>query len=170
MGGLRKSEKPENLHTDEWNFVQLPNGEFKAIVREEREKNYLFSYSKDLKTWTIPKKEDIGLNGTSSKPVFKKFGNNYLLGLNKPDRTKYHLYYSTDGEKFTEFYTFDYFGTFQYAFIEQDENGKFYIAATRGSCSDVESLDRCKEKILFGDAFIQEIDGELYINEKELLS
>ncbi len=145
----------DNIKTTESGIVQLKDGTWMAILRNETgDKNYRFSYSKDGKTWSLPRSEDFVKNGTTSKPTLARFGEYYFMGWNEISRSLFHIAYSLDAKTWKTLYSFYAPTTFQYPEFNM-HNGQMYFSVTTGS----------KEQIWFGKLPIYENDGNFYIEE-----
>ncbi len=130
---------------------RLPDGTWLAISRKENgDRNYWFSESKDGKTWTTGGEKDFVKNGTASKPTFDKFKGVYYLGwqectaIAKVGRSVFNIDVSTDGKHWERKYRFETTKSFQYpTFIEA--NGQVWLCATQGDTDPSR-----KERIMFG--------------------
>ncbi|MCX6889471.1 MAG: sialidase family protein [Verrucomicrobia bacterium] len=130
---------------------RLPDGTWLAICRKENgDRNYWFSESKDGKTWTIGGEKDFVNNGAASKPTFDKFNGNYYLGwqertqIDKVSRSVFNLDVSKDGKTWERKYRFETTKSFQYpTFVEA--NGQIWFCVTQG-----DSDPSRKERIMFG--------------------
>ena len=130
---------------------RLPDGTWLAISRKENgDRNYWFSESKDGKTWTTGGEKDFVKNGTASKPTFDMFNDVYYLGwqertaIAKVGRSVFNIDVSTDGKHWERKYRFETTKSFQYpTFIES--NGQIWLCATQGDTDPSR-----KERIMFG--------------------
>jgi len=130
---------------------RLPDGTWLAISRKENgDRNYWFSESKDGKTWTTGGEKDFVKNGTASKPTFDKFHGVYYLGwqerttIGKVGRSVFNIDVSNDGKHWERKYRFETTKSFQYpSFVESD--GQIWFCVTQG---DTDSSR--KERIMFG--------------------
>jgi len=130
---------------------RLPDGTWLAISRKENgDRNYWFSESKDGMTWTPGGEKDFVKNGTASKPTFDKFNGVYYLGwqertaIAKVGRSVFNIDVSTDGKHWERKYRFETTKSFQYpTFIEA--NGQIWLCATQGDTDPSR-----KERIMFG--------------------
>ena len=130
---------------------RLPDGSWLAISRKENgDRNYWFSESKDGKTWTTGGEKDFVKNGTASKPTFDMFNDVYYLGwqertaIAKVGRSVFNIDVSTDGKHWERKYRFETTKSFQYpTFIES--NGQIWLCATQGDTDPSR-----KERIMFG--------------------
>jgi len=125
---------------------RLPDGTLLAICRQDGgNANYMFSTSRDGKTWTPPAYRDWITNGTSSKPNFEKFFGTYYLGwqestrVNGVSRSVFNIDVSTDGIHWKRKYRFATDQSFQYLSLHE-YRGSIYLTVTQGK----------KERILFG--------------------
>jgi len=130
---------------------RLPDGTWLAISRKENgDRNYWFSESKDGMTWTPGGEKDFVKNGTASKPTFDKFNGVYYLGwqertaIAKVGRSVFNIDVSTDGKHWERKYRFETTKSFQYpTFVEA--NGQIWLCATQGDTDPSR-----KERIMFG--------------------
>ena len=130
---------------------RLPDGSWLAISRKENgDRNYWFSESKDGKTWTTGGEKDFVKNGAASKPTFDKFDGIYYLGwqermtIAKVGRSVFNIDVSTDGKHWERKYRFESAKSFQYpTFVES--NGQVWLCVTQG-----DSDPSRKERIMFG--------------------
>lgn len=130
---------------------RLPDGTWLAISRKENgDRNYWFSESKDGMTWTPGGEKDFVKNGTASKPTFDKFNGVYYLGwqertaIAKVGRSVFNIDVSTDGKHWERKYRFETTKSFQYpTFVEA--NGQVWFCVTQG-----DSDPSRKERIMFG--------------------
>ncbi len=130
---------------------RLPDGSWLAISRKENgDRNYWFSESKDGKTWTTGGEKDFVKNGAASKPTFDKFNGVYYLGwqerstIAKVGRSVFNLDVSTDGQHWERKYRFESTKSFQYpTFVES--NGQVWLCVTQGDADPSR-----KERIMFG--------------------
>ena len=130
---------------------RLPDGSWLAISRKENgDRNYWFSESKDGKTWTTGGEKDFVKNGAASKPTFDKFHGIYYLGwqertqIDKVSRSVFNIDVSTDGKHWERKYRFETTKSFQYpTFVES--NGQVWLCVTQG-----DSDPSRKERIMFG--------------------
>ena len=130
---------------------RLPDGTWLAISRKENgDRNYWFSESKDGKTWTTGGEKDFVKNGAASKPTFDKFHGIYYLGwqertqIDKVSRSVFNIDVSTDGKHWERKYRFETTKSFQYpTFVES--NGQVWLCVTQGDTDPSR-----KERIMFG--------------------
>lgn len=130
---------------------RLPDGTWLAISRKENgDRNYWFSESKDGRTWTTGGEKDFVQKGAASKPTFDKFNGVYYLGwqestqIGKVGRSVFNLDVSTDGKHWERKYRFETTKSFQYpTFVEA--NGQIWFSVTQG-----DSDPSRKERILVG--------------------
>jgi hypothetical protein len=130
---------------------RLPDGTWLAISRKENgDRNYWFSESKDGMTWTPGGEKDFVKNGTASKPTFDKFNGVYYLGwqertaIAKVGRSVFNIDVSTDGKHWERKYRFETTKSFQYpTFVEA--NGQIWLCVTQGDADPSR-----KERIMFG--------------------
>ena len=130
---------------------RLPDGSWLAISRKENgDRNYWFSESKDGKTWTTGGEKDFVKNGTASKPTFDKFNGIYYLGwqertqIDKVSRSVFNLDVSKDGKIWERKYRFETTKSFQYPTFVEDK-GAIWLCVTQG-----DSDSSRKERIMFG--------------------
>ena len=130
---------------------RLPDGTWLAISRKENgDRNYWFSESKDGKTWTTGGEKDFVKNGAASKPTFDKFNGIYYLGwqerttIAKVSRSVFNIDVSKDGKHWERKYRFETTKSFQYpTFVES--NGQVWLCVTQGDTDPSR-----KERIMFG--------------------
>ncbi|MDD4872706.1 MAG: sialidase family protein [Kiritimatiellae bacterium] len=143
--------EPAELKLTESAVNRLPDGTWMAICRQEGGNgNYLFTTSKDGRSWTRGEHRDFVPNGTNSKPTFDKFRNIYYLGwqeatkINGVSRSVFNIDISFDGMNWERKYRFETDKSFQYpAFREY--HGTVWLCVTQGDSS----AER-KERIMFG--------------------
>ena len=130
---------------------RLPDGSWLAISRKENgDRNYWFSESKDGKTWTAGGEKDFVKNGAASKPTFDKFNGIYYLGwqertqIDKVSRSVFNIDVSTDGKHWERKYRFETTKSFQYPTLVE-ANGQIWLCVTQG-----DSDPSRKERIMFG--------------------
>lgn len=130
---------------------RLPDGTWLAISRKENgDRNYWFSESKDGKTWTTGGEKDFVKNGAASKPTFDKFHGVYYLGwqerttIAKVGRSVFNIDVSSDGKHWERKYRFETTKSFQYPSFVEDQ-GAIWFCVTQG---DTDSSR--KERIMFG--------------------
>jgi len=130
---------------------RLPDGTWLAICRKENgDRNYWFSESKDGKTWTAGGEKDFVKNGAASKPTFDKFNGIYYLGwqertqIDKVSRSIFNIDVSTDGKHWERKYRFETTKSFQYPTLVE-ANGQIWLCVTQG-----DSDPSRKERIMFG--------------------
>ncbi len=130
---------------------RLPDGTWLAISRKENgDRNYWFSESKDGKSWKSGGERDFVKDGAASKPTFDKFNGVYYLGwqertqVDKVSRSVFNIDVSTDGKHWERKYRFETTNSFQYpTFVEA--NGQVWFCVTQG-----DSDPSRKERIMFG--------------------
>jgi len=143
--------EPQALWLTESSVNRLPDGTWMAICRQDGEKRgYLFTTSKDGKTWISAEPSDFVPNGANSKPTFNKFNGIYYLGwqeasyINKVGRSVFNIDVSRDGKTWERKYRFESEKSFQYpSFHEHD--GSIWLTVTQG-----DSDPSRKERIMFG--------------------
>ncbi|NGF55951.1 exo-alpha-sialidase [Parapedobacter sp. SGR-10] len=136
--------EPQKMALSEASVNRLPDGTWMAIIRQNGG-NYVFSTSKDGKTWTRAEYRDFVPNGGDSKPTFDKFNGIYYLGWQESTliegvkRSVFNIDVSRDGINWERKYRFETPETFQYpTFMEH--NGSVWLCVTQGQ----------KERIMFG--------------------
>ncbi|MBU6302403.1 MAG: glycoside hydrolase [Verrucomicrobia bacterium] len=120
--------EPFDLNLTESAVNRMPDGTWMAICRQEGgTRNYLFTTSRDGRTWTKAEPRGWVPNGTSSKPTFDKFGGVYYLGwqeatrIGNAGRSVFNVDVSMDCVTWERKYRFESTQTFQYpAFAEHD--------------------------------------------------
>lgn len=130
---------------------RLPDGSWLAISRQEnRDCNYMFSTSRDGRTWSVHEQRPWVRGGTASKPTLDRFGDTYYMGwqdaanVDGAYRSVFNLDVSRDGTTWTRRFRFATPKSFQYpTFRERD--GEIYVAVTQGDHSPSR-----KERIMFG--------------------
>ena len=130
---------------------RLPDGSWLAISRKENgDRNYWFSASKDGRTWTTGGEKEFVKKGAASKPTFDKFNGVYYLGwqestqIAKVGRSVFNLDVSTDGTHWERKYRFETTKSFQYpTFVAA--NGTIWLCVTQGDADPSR-----KERIMFG--------------------
>ena len=143
--------EPFELNLTESAVNRLPDGTWMAICRQEGgTQNYLFTTSRDGRTWTKAEPRDWVPNGTSSKPTFDKLGGTYYLGWQEASRVEsvnrsvFNVDVSTDCVTWERKYRFESRHSFQYpAFAEHE--GAVWLTVTQGDQSGSK-----KERIMFG--------------------
>ncbi len=130
---------------------RLPDGSWLAISRQEnRDLNYMFSSSRDGRTWTPHEYRAPVCNGTNSKATFERFGGVYYLGwneatrINGATRSVFNIEVSRDGATWQRKYRFETDRSFQYP-VFREHQGAIYLTVTQGDHSDSR-----KERIMFG--------------------
>jgi hypothetical protein len=117
---------------------RLPDGTWMAICRNEvGTRNYMFTESKDGKTWETATFRDFVSNGTSSKPTFDKFNGIYYLGwqeatkMNGVNRSVFNIDVSRDGKNWERKYRFETEQSFQYPSFHQYQ-GHIWLTTSQG--------------------------------------
>ena len=143
--------EPAELKLTESAVNRLPDGSWMAICRQEGgNKNYLFTTSKDGRTWTRGEQRDCVPNGAASKPTFDKFNGIYYLGwheatqLNGVGRSVFNIDISRDGKHWERRYRFESEHSFQYPSFHE-HHGVIWLTVTQG---DTDASR--KERIMFG--------------------
>ena len=143
--------EPQNLKLTESAVNRLPDGSWLAVCRQEGgTANYLFTTSRDGRTWTHGEYRDFVPNGTASKPTFDKFGSLYYLGwqerttIRGVGRSVFNIDISRDGKLWPRKYRFETVKSFQYPSFHE-HNGTIWLSVTQG---DADASH--KERIMFG--------------------
>jgi len=143
------SRGPERLTESAVN--RLPDGTWMAICRQDQgTENYMFTTSADGRTWTPPEYREFIPNGSSSKPVFEKFGSQYYLGWQEStrvdgvSRSVFNIDVSRDSVRWMRRYRFESAKSFQYPSLHE-YRGELFLTATQGDSSPSR-----KERIVFG--------------------
>jgi hypothetical protein len=142
---------PHEAKLTESAVQRLPDGTWCAISRQEnRDRNYMFTQSRDGMDWTTHVYREGVSNGTNSKPTFDCFGGVYYLGwqeatrVNGVSRSVFNLDVSRDGIHWVRKYRFATDKSFQYP-VFRESAGAIYLTVTQG-----DSADCRKERIMFG--------------------
>ncbi len=130
--------EPQDIMLCEPAVNRLPDGTWLAIIRQDKG-NYVFSTSKDGKTWTKGEYRDWVPNGSSSKPTFDKFNGIYYLGWQERGRSVFNIDVSKDGITWERKYRFESRESFQYPTFKE-HNGIVWLCVTQGR----------KERVMFG--------------------
>lgn len=133
---------------------RLPDGTWLAICRQEAgDKNYLFTTSRDGRTWSPGEARPFVVGGTNSKPTFDRFGDLYYLGWQEAtqiagaNRSVFNIDVSADGTHWERKYRFETALSFHYpSFHEHD--GIIYFAVTQGNQTTQPQGN--KGRIMFG--------------------
>ena len=144
--------EPADLNLTESAVNRLPDGTWLAICRAEAgDRNYVFTTSKDSKTWTRGEPRPFVTKGSNSKPTFDKFGGVYYLGWQEATRITdghgvgrsiFNVEVSRDGVNWERKYRFEPTNSFQYPTFRQHD-GTIWFTVTQGTGG---STDR----IMFG--------------------
>jgi hypothetical protein len=144
--------EPAELRLTESSVNRLPDGSWLAICRAESgDRNYVFTTSKDGKTWTRGEPRPFVTKGSNSKPTFDKFNGAYYLGWQEATRVTngygvgrnfFNIEVSRDGVKWERKYRFESTKSFQYPTFRL-HNGSIWFTVTQGTGG---STDR----IMFG--------------------
>jgi hypothetical protein len=145
--------EPAERRLTESSVNRLPDGTWLAICRTESgDRNYVFTTSKDGKTWTQGEPRPFVSKGSNSKPTFDKFNGIYYLGWQEATRitdghgvgrTIFNIEVSRDGLNWERKYRFESADSFQYPTFRQHD-GNIWFTVTQGSGG---STDR----IMFGE-------------------
>ncbi len=144
--------EPAERRLTESSVNRLPDGNWMAICRTESgDRNYVFTTSKDGRTWTEGQPRPFVNRGSNSKPTFDKFNGLYYLGWQEATRITdghgvgrniFNIEVSRDGVNWERKYRFESADCFQYpTFREHD--GAIWLSVTQGQGG---STDR----IMFG--------------------
>jgi hypothetical protein len=144
--------EPAALRLTESSVNRLPDGTWLAICRAESgDRNYVFSTSKDGRTWTQGEPRSFVTKGSNSKPTFDKFNGVYYLGWQEASRMQdgrgvgrkiFNIEISRDGVTWERKYRFETEDSFQYPTFRQHA-GAVWFSVTQGTR---DSSDR----IMFG--------------------
>ncbi len=144
--------EPADLNLTESAVNRLPDGTWLAICRTESgDRNYVFTTSKDGKTWSKGESRPFVTKGSNSKPTFDKFGGVYYLGWQEATRITdghgvgrniFNVEVSRDGVNWERKYRFESTNSFQYPTFRQHD-GSIWFTVTQGTGG---STDR----IMFG--------------------
>jgi predicted neuraminidase len=144
--------EPAERRLTESSVNRLPDGTWMAICRTESgDRNYVFTTSKDGKTWTQGEPRPFVSKGSNSKPTFDKFNGLYYLGWQEATRITdghgvgryiFNIEVSRDGVNWERKYRFESPSSFQYPTFRQHE-GSIWFTVTQGTGG---STDR----IMFG--------------------
>ncbi|MBX7207710.1 MAG: glycoside hydrolase [Verrucomicrobiaceae bacterium] len=144
--------EPAERRLTESSVNRLPDGTWMAICRTESgDRNYVFTTSKDGKTWAQGEPRPFVSKGSNSKPTFDKFNGLYYLGWQEATRITnghgvgryiFNIEVSRDGVNWERKYRFESPNSFQYPTFRQHE-GSIWFTVTQGSGG---STDR----IMFG--------------------
>ena len=142
--------EPSDLRLTESSVNRLPDGTWLAICRTETgDRNYVFSTSKDGKTWSKGEPRDFVVKGSNSKPTFDKFNGVYYLGWQENTkvedcgRSVFNIEISRDGRNWERKYRFESADSFQYPTFRLHE-GAIWFSVTQSEHKG--STDR----IMFG--------------------
>ncbi|MBR9776127.1 MAG: exo-alpha-sialidase [Cytophagales bacterium] len=143
--------EPQSAQLSESAVNRLPDGTWMAICRrDDGDKNYLITYSKDGQDWTDAESIPSIPNGTNSKPTFDFFDGIYYLGwqentkVDGVSRSVFNIDVSLDGKNWERKYSFRTNQSFQYPSFAK-HNNSIWLIATQGDHSDSR-----KERIMFG--------------------
>lgn len=144
--------EPAELRLTESSVNKLPNGTWMAICRAESgDRNYVFTTSKDGKTWTQGEPRSFVVKGSNSKPTFDNFNGVYYLGWQEATRITdghgvgryiFNIDVSLDGVYWERKYRFESTNSFQYPTFRLHQ-GSIWFTVTQGTGG---STDR----IMFG--------------------
>ncbi len=143
---------PAERRLTESSVNRLPDGSWMAICRTESgDRNYVFTTSKDGKTWSSGEPREFVANGSNSKPTFDKFNSTYYLGWQEATRIAdghgvgrsiFNIEVSRDGVQWERKYRFESPESFQYPTFRLHERS-IWFTVTQGTGG---STDR----IMFG--------------------
>jgi predicted neuraminidase len=144
--------EPTDRRLTESSVNRLPDGTWTAICRTESgDRNYVFTTSKDGKTWTPGEPRDFVVKGSNSKPTFDRFHGVYYLGWQEATRIVdghgvgraiFNIDVSRDGVHWERKYRFESADGFQYPTFRLHD-GAIWFSVTQGTGG---STDR----IMFG--------------------
>jgi len=144
--------EPAERRLTESSVNRLPDGTWMAICRTESgDRNYVFTTSKDGKTWTQGEPRPFVSQGSNSKPTFDTFNGLYYLGWQEATRITdghgvgrylFNIEVSRDGVNWKRKYRFESPNSFQYPTFRQHD-GTIWFTVTQGTGG---STDR----IMFG--------------------
>lgn len=144
--------EPAECRLTESSVNRLPDGTWMAICRTESgDRNYVFTTSKDGKTWTQGEPRLFVSQGSNSKPTFDTFNGLYYLGWQEATRITdghgvgrylFNIEVSRDGVNWERKYRFESPDSFQYPTFRQHD-GTLWFTVTQGTGG---STDR----IMFG--------------------
>lgn len=144
--------EPAQRRLTESSVNRLPDGTWMAICRTESgDRNYVFTRSKDGKTWAQGEPRPFVSKGSNSKPTFDKFNGIYYLGWQEATRITdghgvgryiFNIDISRDGVNWERKYRFESADSFQYPTLRQ-HGGSIWFTVTQGTGG---STDR----IMFG--------------------
>ena len=144
--------EPADLRLTESAVNRLPDGTWLAICRAESgDHNYVFTSSKDGKTWTKGDPRPFVTKGSNSKPTFDTFKGVYYLGWQEAmrmvdghgvGRNIFNVEVSRDGVEWKRKYRFESVNSFQYPTFRLHD-GTIWFTVTQGTGG---STDR----IMFG--------------------
>ena len=131
--------EPTNLDLTESAINRLPDGTWLAICRQEGgNRNYIFTTSRDGRTWATGEHRNVVPNGTNSKPTFDRFDGVYYLGwqeatrIDGVNRSVFNLNLSTDGVNWERKYRFETTESFQYPTFHR-HNATIWFTVTQGT-------------------------------------
>ncbi|MEI7809520.1 MAG: sialidase family protein, partial [Verrucomicrobiota bacterium] len=139
--------EPADLRLTESAVNRLPDGAWLAICRAESgDRNYVFTTSKDGRTWTQGEPRPFVTKGSNSKPTFDKFDGVYYLGWQEATRITdghgvgrniFNVEVSRDGVDWERKYRFESTNSFQYpTFRLHDSTIWFTVTQGTGGSTD----------------------------------
>jgi hypothetical protein len=144
--------EPAALRLTESSVNRLPDGTWLAICRAESgDRNYVFTTSKDGRSWTQGEPRPFVSKGSNSKPSFDNFNGVYYLGWQEATRITdghgvgrkiFNIETSLDGVTWERKYRFESEDSFQYPTFRLHD-GSIWFTVTQGTGG---STDR----IMFG--------------------
>lgn len=144
--------EPAALRLTESAVNRLPDGTWLAICRAESgDRNYVFTTSKDGKSWTQGEARPFVSKGSNSKPTFDKFNGLYYLGWQEATRITdgrgvgrkiFNVEISRDGVTWERKYRFESEDSFQYPTFRLHE-GTIWFTVTQGTGGS-------SDRIMFG--------------------
>lgn len=130
--------EPLSLKITESAVNRLPDGTWMAICRQTGgNNNYLFTTSRDGRSWTPCEERPFVRSGASSKPIFECFNGIYYLGwqensqVNNIRRTVFNIDVSRDGKEWLRKYRFEVNDGFTYPTLHE-HNGAIYMSVSLG--------------------------------------
>ncbi len=133
--------EPAALRLTESSVNRLPDGTWLAICRAESgDRNYVFTTSRDGRTWKQGEPRPFVAKGSNSKPTFDKFNGVYYLGWQEATRIAdghgvgrkiFNIEVSSDGVTWERKYRFESEDSFQYPTFRLHD-GSIWFTVTQG--------------------------------------
>jgi len=149
--------EPAELRLTESSVNRLPDGTWLAICRAESgDRNYVFSTSKDGRTWTRGEPRPFVSKGSASKPSFDKFNGVYYLGWQEATRITdgrgvgrkiFNIEASRDGVTWERKFRFESEDSFQYPTFRLHD-GSIWFSVTQGTGGSTDRIMFGKLEIL----------------------